>query len=380
MRIKVILLFFLVSAKLSFAQQKSANSSLRSDNDRIIVISGGGARGAWGVGLLQGIMAHSGIHYSTAFGTSTGSLMAPFILTDDTAKLHVGYTGVTQSAIFNVNPFSTKVVNGQVESNIRWLSAVYRLITRKKTLGESQPLKNKIDNLIDADMFNQIKSRDLNLSVAVTNMSTGEVEIKSSKDYNYPDMCNWIWASANEPIWMSYYLNNGNYYVDGGVRDVIPLRQALEVAFDKKYTHLDVIINNSQNTLDPFPGKDTKFDWLGSLVRLLDVYNQGTVSNDIVVGNYMDKLHNLELTCGNSPAGCDTCEGVPLKITFYYMPSELAVNYRNELAFFPDQMAKLYIKGLEEGNVSENINDHLLKVEFNIINSKKNQMLLNKDK
>lgn len=376
MKTKALFPFLLLAVGTAAAQQNLNVSMLRPDNDRMVVISGGGARGAWGVGFLQGMLAHTGIRYTTAFGTSTGSLMAPFILTNDTAKLRKGYSGVRQGDIFNVNPFKINEKNGVVQSKLRGFNAAYRLlISKKKTLGESLPLKQRIQSFMDSAEYVKIKSQNLNLSVAVTNMSTGGVEIKSINDFGYSDMCNWMWASANEPIWMSYYVNNGNYYVDGGIRDVIPLRQAVATAFVKKYTHIDVVINNSDTTLDPFPDSQ-RFTWLTSLIRVLDIYGQGTISNDVTVGKYMEALHNLELKCNNVNVNCDTCEGVPLKITFYFMPEPLAKKYRNELAFFPDLMEVLYQEGLKAGSDPENKKDHLLKMEFQIINRKNTELML----
>ena len=48
---------------------------------RAIVLSGGGAKGAWGVGVVKALMEQD-ITYDIAIGTSTGSLMAPFILAE----------------------------------------------------------------------------------------------------------------------------------------------------------------------------------------------------------------------------------------------------------------------------------------------------------
>src|SRR5580700_8864665 len=74
---------------------------------RLLVVSGGGARGAWGVGVLSELIKRQG-GYQAVFGTSTGSLMAPLILLKDMDTLAAAYTQVTQSSIFNKSPFSVK--------------------------------------------------------------------------------------------------------------------------------------------------------------------------------------------------------------------------------------------------------------------------------
>src|SRR5271163_4395409 len=70
---------------------------------RILVISGGGARGAWGAGLSSYLCSPAGGNrtYKFAIGTSTGSLMGPLVLLKEFDKLHTAYTTVEQNSIFN---------------------------------------------------------------------------------------------------------------------------------------------------------------------------------------------------------------------------------------------------------------------------------------
>ena len=50
---------------------------------RALVISGGGAKGAWGVGVIHALVKEKGHKYDIAIGTSTGSLIGPFVLIED---------------------------------------------------------------------------------------------------------------------------------------------------------------------------------------------------------------------------------------------------------------------------------------------------------
>ena len=60
-------------------------------NDRLLVISGGGSRGAWGAGFAKKLTQDFGV-YKVGFGTSTGSLMLPLIITNHFDKLKEAYT------------------------------------------------------------------------------------------------------------------------------------------------------------------------------------------------------------------------------------------------------------------------------------------------
>ena len=66
----------------------------------------------------------------------------------------------------------------------------------------------------------------------------------------YDAFCHWVRASANEPLYMSYVPINDTNYVDGGVREVIPIQDGLEYALDHDIDVVDVIINNSRSRCD----------------------------------------------------------------------------------------------------------------------------------
>ena len=51
----------------------------QSEANRVLVISGGGARGAWGGGVAKQFVIDSGRHYKCIVGTSSGSLLAPLV-------------------------------------------------------------------------------------------------------------------------------------------------------------------------------------------------------------------------------------------------------------------------------------------------------------
>src|SRR5690349_7601950 len=74
-------------------------------SERLLVIGGGGARGAWSGGLAKYLTIQNGRPYRYVFGTSTGSLLAPMVVLNEFGTLKTAYTTVEQNDIFNVNPF-----------------------------------------------------------------------------------------------------------------------------------------------------------------------------------------------------------------------------------------------------------------------------------
>ena len=334
MKKKIAIIFLLIVSNFIYAQK----------NNRMLIVSGGGARGAWGVGVVEGLMRKHNCGYDAVFGTSTGSLMAPFILLKDTTLLANLYCNVTQKSIFNVNPFKEKNENGVVTSEPNWFKAAIRLLFGSRTLGESENLRELIDDNFDEVKFHKLKNDSLYLAVAVTNMRTGDIEIKSSMSVNdRKKMIDWIWASGNEPLWMSYYDvkdEDGNVtdtYVDGGLRDIVPVRAGLEYAFKNKINTVDIIINNMRTPIER-KWKSNKA-WVTGLKRILDVYGAGVVAKDTLLAY----IYSEALNCKIDPEPGDDTDTIAVHL--YFMPDSLALKYVDELAFFREPMKHLLDEG-----------------------------------
>jgi len=73
-----------------------------------LVVSGGGSKGAFGGGVAQYLIEEEKKEYDLLIGTSTGSLLVPFIAIKKMDILKEAYTTVTQKDIFKINPFKVK--------------------------------------------------------------------------------------------------------------------------------------------------------------------------------------------------------------------------------------------------------------------------------
>jgi predicted acylesterase/phospholipase RssA len=81
---------------------------------KALVISGGGSKGAFAVGVLKYLIGIKGQQYSYIAGTSTGALMAPLAATGEIDKLEDIYTTrntrdiLVKGALFDVGRLITK--------------------------------------------------------------------------------------------------------------------------------------------------------------------------------------------------------------------------------------------------------------------------------
>jgi predicted acylesterase/phospholipase RssA len=217
------------------------------ENKRALVISGGGAYGAWGGGVLEHITNNGERRYDQIVGTSTGSLMAPLVALGDYERLQRAYTNVTQEDIFNVNPFNT-------DGEPKVAKILWRMTWGYRTVGESAPLRRLIKNFLKPQDFEKLRTEQPGLELVVTcyNMSEGRVEFKNINDPTLPyeQAVDWIWASANSPLFMSIAEIGGQDYTDGGVAEHTPVRYFFQPGGDRQPEWpgaLDLIIHRQQH-------------------------------------------------------------------------------------------------------------------------------------
>jgi NTE family protein len=341
---------------LLFQQAELVAQPRQKTGNRILVVSGGGARGAWGVGVARSLFEQGG-GYRAVFGTSTGSLMAPMILLQQFDSLESYYTHVTQQSIFSKNPFKVRKVNGTVTTELRGFNAIWRLIWGKPTLGETGNLRQLIQQCFRLEDFRALRASanpQLSVHVAVTNMNTGRSEVHSSLDVSdYDEMVNWIWASSNQPVFMSYTVMNGMPYVDGGLREIVPLRAAVNFAIEQKIDTIEVIVNDAWEPQDTtWTVEKNKGYFKGGLMRVLEVYNANTMAYDLRAGALKAQLHDLQVTA----RGMDT--GHLLTVVVYSMPPALAATYRDELGFDQAKMKEFVLRGKEFVKLKQYVDDH----------------------
>ncbi len=309
---------------------------------RLLVVSGGGARGAWGVGIANFLDA-TGKRYAHIVGTSTGSLMAPLILLRKFDKLNRAYTSVSQKDIFTINPF-------RKDGGIKLLNAICRF--NKPSLGTTENLRTLIRQFITLEDYNLIRNdpSGLDFTVAIVNLRTLEPAYQSARQNpDYEQMVNWIWASANEPVFMSPYITKNasgteDYWVDGGVRNVIPIRQGMQIALDSNYQAVDVIVNSLPDADEPsstWPdGNPTLFK---TLIRTLDTYGSGTREMNMTIGSLLSELGRAPAMQSETALADESEPSITL--TFYFMPSDLFQLIPNELIFEQGKMTTLLDAG-----------------------------------
>lgn len=336
LKIKWIPLFFLLPLLLQ-AQE------------RVLVISGGGAKGAWGGGLAQYLVEERGHDYKFVVGASTGSLLAPLIALEEFDALEEAYTSITDKDIFNVLPYKTK---GPKRGQIRGTNALMRILTGKKTLGESKNLRKTIKKFYPPNLYERLRDSEKDQIITVVNLTEDRTEYKSVSDnqYDYEQIVDWMWASASVPMFMSLYKTKNadgvrQFYVDGGIKEGVPLQKGLELACNENLSHIDIIIHN---TLDPKSDNGLESGGVMKfLTRTIELFLTEIRKNDLTTAS-RESLTIKALNCNSPLAEND------LTITYYFMTKEDINIISNELLFSPTEMKKLWQNGYDHYNRKSN--------------------------
>jgi predicted patatin/cPLA2 family phospholipase len=288
---------------------------------KALVISGGGSKGAWAGGVIQHLVEDQEKDYDLYVGTSTGSLLAPLTSIRELSILKEGYTSITSEDIFSINPFDR-------DGNIKKWNAIKRLITLKKTLGETHNLRKLIKKHFHEKHFERLFKSDKEVIAVVANVTDKRPEFKSSNENTYEDFVDWLWASANAPMVTSILEKDDCQYEDGAIYQHIPV----QVAIENGATEIDVIVLSPEGFGVVKRSKITNL--IQHFFRLMDIM-QRKIAKD-----------NIDLSKLNS-------YGREIAINIYYTPYSLT---ENSLVFDKEQMNGWWEEGYinaKSGNVKK---------------------------
>jgi predicted patatin/cPLA2 family phospholipase len=285
---------------------------------KALVISGGGSKGAFAGGVAQYLMKKENRDYDLFLGTSTGSLMISHLALGMLDELKHLYTHVNQESIFSNNPFKIKIVGGVKVVSIRHLNTLWNFLNGRKTFGESKNLRTLIKKNVTQKMYEEIRKSEKEVVITVSNLTTNQIEYKSSNDCSYEDFCDWIWGSCNYVPFMSLLEKNHCQYADGGFGSLVPIREAIL----RGAKEIDVIILETEVTqINRMPSKNP-------FSLLFDVF-------DFMLTHV--ERHNI--TIGKLAAN-----NKHVKLNLYYTPTVLTTN---SLVFDEKLMRKWWKSGFK---------------------------------
>ncbi len=298
--------------------KRSKKKPLVKDQMRTLVISGGGSKGAFAGGVSEYLLRNAGKDYDLFVGSSTGSLLVPFLAIGDIERIKRLYTSISQSDIFTVCPFIVKRKNGEVKLRMNHLGIIMQFIKKQKTLGDSSALRTLISKNFKLADFERIKALKKEVVVTVANLTTQMIEYKSSNECSYEEFCDWMWASCNLSPLMSLFQKDGNDYADGGFGNLIPVQEAIL----KGATEIDTIVLRQEKVVYNSPPLQNAIE---VFARTSDFMLNQIANDDLIISKLEAANRNV-------------------KISFYYINRELT---SHSFVFDNEEMSKWWQEGLE---------------------------------
>ena len=242
---------------------------------RALITSGGGAKGAFSVGVLRYLKEQQNInHYDIISGTSTGALIASI------------------AAIGRCDTLATIYLNTTNADVLKPENLVDSITSKKPFIYRTDPLLKQIQQNIDPVTYDAIMNSSTTLCFNSVSLQSGRVTVFATKDsvarsshydtkiINSREMfINALLASSNQAVFMNPIRIGDDDYVDGGNREVIPTRVVVENLNTREDHEIFIISNNPTNLLS-LSGK--RFESiLDVLIRAISMFVQEVRENDL---------------------------------------------------------------------------------------------------
>jgi len=282
---------------------------------RALVLSGGGSKGAFEVGVLKYLLGDKKTKYDIITGVSVGAINASYM-----AQFPIGkeIECIIQlenlwDSLSSENVYDNHFPLGKAEA--LWKPSVY----------DSKPLKKIVYENLNEE---KIKNSGKKLCINAVSLTTGELKTWTEKDRK--NIKNAVLASSAFPVMFNPIEINGELYTDAGVKDIAPLNAAIKAGAEI----IDIIITSPLGS-QPWKPKRKKPNTIDVLIRSLDLMTDEILANDLIK---MEKI-NCRVKDGKAEEHHKYIEYT------LYQPSHTLTN--NSLDFSQKNIQKMKKEGYE---------------------------------
>ena len=281
---------------------------------RALVISGGGSKGAFAVGVIKRLFQqYPGLSFDMYVGTSTGSLIVPLVAMGEMAFLEKLYTTQTTKDIIITNRLGDRL--------------------NTTSIFDANPLEELLIKHYTDQKYDELVAAGKKIFLTTVCMQTSELVVFTSaanpaqpRLYEIRKLINGdhfrraVMASASQPIFMRPVKVNKNVpgeahpvhqFVDGGVREYA----GIQMAIDNGATEIFTILLSSGIP----ESSDEEFTSLFPILqKTIDIFIEDVAKNDLVVPyqynealEYISAVKKKMKNSGISDAAVDDYFSIP---------------------------------------------------------------------
>ncbi|MEP6647122.1 MAG: patatin-like phospholipase family protein [Saprospiraceae bacterium] len=261
---------------------------------KALVISGGGAKGAWAGGLVEFLSKEKGMDWDILVGSSTGSLLIPCIAIKAWDDIKRSYTTCSQYDIFSNCPFIIHKKDGVSKASFNHKRILLQFVQGRKTFGESKNLMQLIRKTFTQEHWKTLQDSGKQVIVTVSNLTHNLIEYKYARDCTFDDFLDWVWISCNLVPFMSLAIKDGCEYADGGFGNPIPLQEAINLGA----TEIDVVVLQPRHPSVLTPPSSNAFMLLLNTFNFMQLQ---LAKDDINVGLGESRYGNIKTRIIHTP-------------------------------------------------------------------------------
>ncbi len=253
---------------------------------KALVLGGGSLKGAWQAGAIQAVI-ESGFHPEMIYGISAGALNASFLVNQ--AGLQMSSEGQIDWELVNKNLLKFWLENINKPDDIGLMKSkialgIDTLMSRFDGFIDTNPLHEKLKKYLDIETLRQ---SPIQLKVGAVNINSGEMKYVSPETEHFLD---YLRASSSLPFIMPAIQIGGKHkeaYMDGGLREVVPLRKAIEDGATEIYC---IATHTQSGHLENFNYRN----FLSLIERIKDITVNQFENNDLDwAENHLKTLVNI---------------------------------------------------------------------------------------
>ncbi|HEY8542124.1 MAG TPA: patatin-like phospholipase family protein [Pseudothermotoga sp.] len=192
-----------------------------------LVLSGGGGRGAYQIGVWKALN-ELGIEIAAVYGTSVGAINGALIAIGDFEFAEKSWLDITFEDVMDIPESVKKIITGRFTD----LTIPEAIDAAKQLISEGgidiTPLREKMKNLLPEE---KIRTSKVHYGLVAYSLSELKPYMLYIEEIPQGMLADYILSSANFPLFKREEIG-GRLFVDGGVYSNIPVKMAIERGYE----------------------------------------------------------------------------------------------------------------------------------------------------